>query len=214
MTSGKVFDRFVVVLLLLHHHHHLLLPLMLFLFAPSNLADKYELWPLRYCWNMESPKRQQSFFFFSFFFCVGPCPVTFKVLSWRLSFSCYRQSVVVAENFFSLLWVTFKVCCCCGEWISFSLVGYLPSNDLFSEISTLCNLIHRSWGMNNLTTTALWIAQLLLELDFPECNWLLGFLESECCFVIMLQVIGEGSALHFLQLDASQVGFTFSAVAS
>jgi hypothetical protein len=134
--------------------------------------------------------------------CRGDClsHVTMKVLLRRIFFSLvgYLQSVLLL----------------CGERISFSLVGSLPSNDLFSEISTLCNLLHRCWGMNNLTTTALWIAQLLPELDFPECNWLLGFLESECFFVIMLQVIGEGSGVHFLQLDASQVGFTFSAVAS
>jgi hypothetical protein len=138
----------------------------------------------------------------------------FKVLSWRLSFSCYRQSVVVVENFFLSCGLPSKcVVVVENEFLSLLWVTYLPM--ICFQRFQLSSIWYTDVGsMNNLTTNALWIAHLLLELDFPECNWLLGFLEYECCFVIMLQVIGEGSALHFLQLDASQVGFTFSAVAS
>jgi hypothetical protein len=132
------------------------------------LPDKYELWLLRYCWNMESPKRQQTFFFFSFFFCVGPCPVTFKVLSWRLSFSCYRQSVVVVENFFLSCGLPSKcVVVVENEFLSLLWVTYLPMI-CFQRFQLSSIWYTDVGGMNNLTTNALWIAHLLLELDFAD----------------------------------------------
>jgi hypothetical protein len=88
----------------------------------------------------------------------------FKVLSWRLSFSCYRQSVVVVENFFLSCGLPSKcVVVVENEFLSLLWVTYLPMI-CFQRFQLSSIWYTDVGGMNNLTTNALWIAHLCWSL--------------------------------------------------
>ncbi len=130
MTPGKVFDRFVVVVVVVLHNnqHHLVFFFFFFiiiiiffffflccfflLLVICLTSMSFGFFDIAEIWKAQRDSRHLL--------------LLLLLLCWALS--CYIQSVVLeivflmlpskcccCGEFFSLLWVTFKVCCCCGE---------------------------------------------------------------------------------------------------
>ncbi len=139
MTPGKVFDRFVVVvvlvlaLLLLHNNqHHLVFFFFFFFFLCCFFlllvicltSMSFGFFDIAEIWKAQRDSRHLLLLLLLLCWALS---CYFKVLSWRLSFSCYRQSVVVVENFFLSCGLPSKcVVVVENEFLSLLWVTYLP----------------------------------------------------------------------------------------